>query len=63
MDEVVWTKHPMKGHDCGNCQRYYVHVVTGTGICDKVAGVWQEHWWCDQWEQPAPVDVYRDYQR
>lgn len=61
--EIVWTKHPMKGHDCGNCQRFYVHVVTGTGICDKVAGIWEESWWCEEWSEPAPLDEYLRYQQ
>ncbi len=62
-DQIAWAKHPVDGRECGNCQRWYIHVVTETGICDKVAGVWKENWWCDQWETPAPVDVYRRYQR
>lgn len=62
-DDIAWSKHPVDGRDCENCQRFYMHVVTGTGICDKVAGVWQADWWCEEWESPAPADVYRRYQR
>lgn len=61
--DIEWTKHPVKGRQCSNCQRFYTHVASGTGLCDAVQGVWGPTWWCDRWEAPMPVDEYQAYQR
>lgn len=62
-NQIKVEKQPVAGRKCANCQRYYTHVVTGTGLCDKVAGVWAPSWWCDQWERPAPKEIYQAYQK
>lgn len=61
--DIEWTMHPVEGRQCNNCQRYYLHVVTNTGLCDRVAGVWLPTWWCDQWTEPISAEEYRRYQR
>ena len=33
-NDIVWTEHPVNGQSCANCQRYYIHFVTGIGISE-----------------------------
>lgn len=62
-DDIAWAEHPVNGRSCEGCQRWYIHWVTKTGICDKVSGVWDKDWWCSAWEAPADVETYRAYQK
>lgn len=62
-DWIEWAPRPVQGQKCANCHRWYVHHVTGTGICDSVSGVWEGEWWCSRWTAPATAAEYREYQR
>ena len=60
---IKWSKTPVAGRNCGNCQRFYVHAATGTGICDIVRGTWEAQNWCERWEKPTSSASYEAYQR
>jgi hypothetical protein len=61
--EIQWAQQPVRNMKCANCQRWYIHYVTQTGICDSVSGPWKGDWWCDKWTAPLSAKDYREYQR
>ena len=60
--EVAKTARPFDGRSCANCQRWYLHNATGTGICSWVDGTWQAEEWCEFWIEPMSRDRYVRYQ-
>lgn len=62
-DEIEVAGKPVNGQRCGNCTRWYVHHVTGTGICDSVQGVWPKQAWCQLWAPAVDKAEYQRYQR
>ena len=62
-DWIEWKTSPVRGQKCANCQRWYVHKATGTGICDSVSGEWRAESWCSLWTVPMNKQTYRKYQR
>ena len=51
-----------RGQRCKNCQRFYVHAPTGTGICDAVRGKIYAEDWCNRWIAPLDASEYVVYQ-
>ena len=60
---IRWAQEPINGQQCANCQRWYIHYVTQTGICDALGGEWQGDWWCERWTVPLNAAAYKKYQR
>lgn len=61
--DVRRTSRPVGGQSCGNCNRYYIHAVTGTGLCDWIDSTWEREEWCEYWTKPWTVARYRAYQQ
>lgn len=49
-------------HRCQNCNRFYQHVPTGTGVCDWVRGVIAPNAWCNRWAPAITREAYVRYQ-
>jgi hypothetical protein len=60
---IQWAQHPVRGQKCANCQRWYIHYATQTGICDSLSGSWKGDWWCERWVMPLSAQDYKEYQR
>ena len=61
--DVKRSTTPVNDQSCANCNRYYTHNATGTGLCDWIDDVWEPEEWCEYWTKPWTKRAYRAYQR
>jgi hypothetical protein len=50
------------GQACGNCRSLFIHKTSGVRICDQMKVTVREKAWCNRWEVPWPVEVFKRYQ-
>ena len=61
--EVRRASQPVEGRSCANCNRFYIHKTTGTGLCDWIDSPWEPQEWCEYWTAPWTKARYRAYQQ
>lgn len=60
--EAAYTDESPYDVKCANCLSTYLHVTSGTLICDQMRGVIVEEGWCRLYRSAIEAEEYKAYQ-